>query len=416
MTEELPHAPEAEAAVMGCLIENPTRYWPMACEAGLSSEFFHTPATSALWRIVSDLAKNDRSIDPATVRDAIKDKRPAGLGLAEFSKILLTEFSTQGWDGYIADLRDRLARRLTISAGMTVANENQSGETALSTLQDAARRAAAALSGSSSVANARASVEAFMDALQQRYSNGDLPGMATGMLAIDQKTGGMRPGELWVVGAPTSWGKSVFMLQAAGHAVREGKNVVVFTLEMGKEEIVARIVASQWSIPMGELMNPKTVKGFTMNKIERATKELKESGLMICDASDQSVETISGHCQRISDSKKIDLVVVDYLQLVSTPKVKGQNREQEVASISRGLKQLAKRLQCPVVTATQLNEQGKSRESRAIEHDADCVLFFSAADEPNGLQDVKFWKCRNGKRGEELKARMNGDLQQFTFS
>jgi len=412
MTDELPHAPEAESAVLGCLIENPTRYWPLACEAGLSAEFFHLPSTQALWRIVSDLAKNDRSIDPATVRDSIKDKRPAGLGLADFSKILLTEFSAQGWDGYIADLRDRLARRLTISAGITVASENQSGETALSTLQDAARRAAAALSGASSVANAKTSVEAFLDSLQQRFNNGDLPGMATGMLAIDQKTGGMRPGELWVVGAPTSWGKSVFMLQAAGNAVREGKTVAVFTLEMGKEEIVARIVASQWCIPMGELMNPQTTKKATMGKIESAAKELKSSGLLICDASDQSVETISGHCQRISDSRKIDLVVVDYLQLVATPKVKGQNREQEVASISRGLKQLAKRLQCPVVTATQLNEQGKSRESRAIEHDADNVLMI--VDDGSGVV-VQFWKCRNGERGKAFSATLNGEMQQFDF-
>lgn len=415
MTEELPHAPEAECAVLGCMIENPSRFWPMACEAGVSREFFYLPETSALWSVISDLCKQDRTIDPATVRDAIADRRMSGLGLAEFSKILLTEFTEQGWDGYIADLRDRLARRLTISAGQVVASENQSGETALATLQDAARRAAAALSGSSAVANAKSSVEAFLESLQQRFANGELPGMATGMIAIDQKTGGMRPGELWVIGAPTSWGKSVFMLQAAGNAVREGKTVVVFTLEMGKEEIVARIVASQWAVPMGELMNPKTTKERTMAKIESAAKELKTSGLMICDASDQSVETISGHCQRISDSRKIDLIVVDYLQLVSTPKVKGQNREQEVAGISRGLKQLAKRMQCPVITATQLNEQGKARESRAIEHDADCVLFLTAADAPGQIQEAKFWKCRNGKRGEILNARLNGELQQFTF-
>ena len=415
MTDELPHAPEAESAVLCCIIENPSRFWPLAAEAGISAEFFYLQETAALWGIVSRLAKESKAIDPATVRDEIKNQRPNGLGLAKFSQILLTEFAPTSWGQYVETLRDRVARRLSITAGATVANENLTGESALATLQEAARRAAAALSGASAIADAKTSVNAFIEALEQRFNNGDLPGMSTGMPQVDAATGGMRPGELWVVGAPTSWGKSVFMLQATGDAIREGKTVAVFTLEMGKEEIVARVIASQWGIPMGELMNPRTTKEKTMPKIQNAVQELKKSGLLICDNSDQSVDTIAGHCQRISDSRKIDLVVVDYLQLVSTPKVKGQNREQEVASISRGLKQLAKRLGCPVMTATQLNEQGKARESRAIEHDADCVLFFSAADAPGEVQEAKFWKCRNAQRGQILHARMNGELQRFTF-
>lgn len=415
MIEELPHAPEAESAVLCCIIENPTRFWPLAAEAGISSEFFHLQETSALWSIVSRLARESKTIDPATVRDEIQNQRLNGLGLAKFSQILLTEFTLASWTQYVETLRDRLARRLSIAAGATVANENLTGESALATLQDAARRAAAALSGSSAIADAKTSVNAFIESLQARYDNGDLPGLSSGMLEVDAVTGGLRPGELWVVGAPTSWGKSVFMLQAAGGAIRNGKTVAVFTLEMGKEEIVARIISSQWCIPMTELMNPKTTKEKTMHKIQAAVAELKDGGLLVCDSSDQTVDTIAGHCQRISDSRKIDLVVVDYLQLVSTPKVKGQNREQEVASISRGMKQLAKRLGCPVITATQLNEQGKARESRAIEHDADCVLFLSAASAPGEIQEAKFWKCRNGQRGQTLNARLNGEFQRFTF-
>jgi len=401
--------------VLCCLIENQAKFWPLASEAALSVEFFHLPETSALWKITAALLREGKRIDPATVRDAIKNERPTGLGLAAFSRILGTEFEHGAWDGYIDSLRDRLARRLSITAGSTVANENLSGPEALAALKDAASRAASALSGTSAVADAKSSVRAFLASLEERFNNGDLPGMATGMEPVDEKTGGLRPGELWVVGAPTSWGKSVFMLQATGGAIRDGKNVAVFSLEMSKEEIVARIVSSQWQISMGELMNPKTTKKHTMPKIQAAAKEMEALGLMICDSADQSVDTIAGHCERIQDTRKLDLVVVDYLQLVSTPRVKGQNREQEVASISRGLKQLAKRLHCPVITATQLNEQGKSRESRAIEHDADCVLFLSAADSPGDFQEAKFWKCRNGERGEVMKAKLNGEFQRFTF-
>jgi len=416
LTEELPHAPEAEAAVLCCLIENPSKFWPRASEAGIAVEFFHLVETAALWKITAGLLRDGKSIDPATVRDTIKDKRPAGLSLSTFSRLLGTEFEHAAWDGYIDALRDRLARRLSISAGFSVAAENMSGEDAISALKDAARKAASALSGTSAVADAKSSVKAFLASLTDRYENGEMPGLASGMPAIDQKTGGLRPGELWVIGAPTSWGKSVFMLQATGNAIRDGKTVVVFSLEMGKEEIIARIVSSQWSISMGELMNPRTTKNRTPAKITDAANTIGESGLMICDSADQSVDSIAAHCDRISDSRKIDLVVVDYLQLVSTPRIKGQNREQEVASISRGLKQLAKRMGCPVITATQLNEQGKSRESRAVEHDADCVIFFSAAPEVGGKQDMTFWKVRNGSRGAAMSATLNGEMQRFTFS
>jgi replicative DNA helicase len=126
-----------------------------------------------------------------------------------------------------------------------------------------------------------------------------------------------------------------------------------------------------------------------------------------------TIDTISGHCIRMKETDGLDLVVIDYVQMVASPRVKGQNREQEVASISRACKQLAKRLRCPVLTATQLNEQNQSRESRAIEHDADNVLVI---DHTKDGSTVQFWKCRNGKRGTMFRAVMDGLHQSFSLS
>jgi replicative DNA helicase len=125
---------------------------------------------------------------------------------------------------------------------------------------------------------------------------------------------------------------------------------------------------------------------------------------------DMTMDTISGHCIRIQETNGLDLVVIDYVQMVASPRVKGQSREQEVAGISRACKQLAKRLKCPVITATQLNEQGQSRESRAIEHDADNVFIIDHKDIESTVQ---VWKCRNGVKGTIYKATMDGLHQSF---
>lgn len=410
----LPFAPEAEAAVLLCLIENPTRFQGLVWEANLGEEYFHGPATRALWALLSSRLRNGQPIDPALIGDEIRDRRAPGLSSKDFSDILLTEAAPESWSSYVETLRDRYARRVLLQAGRLSADHNEDGATTLQRVRDAAAAATEALAGSSAVLESKAAVQAFLNSLTDRYNNGDLPGMGTGIPQIDEKTGGLRPGELWVVGAPTSAGKSVFMLQVAGHALREGKRVAIFSLEMGADEIVARLISCHWFIPIRELMHPRHTRSHTMAKIGLAADELKTSGLLICDRADLSMEVISGYCQRLSESAKIDLVVIDYLQLVSAPRVKGQNREQEVAGISRACKQLAKRLKCPVITATQLNEQGKSRESRAIEQDADCVLLFSAAKDDS--QTMQFWKCRNGKRGETLSAKLSGETQRFTFN
>jgi replicative DNA helicase len=412
----LPYAPEAEAASLCCLIENPDRFTAFAWEAQIESGFYHNPANATLWSLISNRLKNGNAVDPVSLREAIADSRNPVLTIADLSNTLLAQFDETAWHGYVETLRDRYARRIAIEAGQSISSENQSGEDAIQSLRMATERAAAAMSGISAVLDAKSVIKAFMASVEARIQNGDMPGLSTGIDQIDQKTGGLRPGELWVVGAKTSFGKSVLMLQIGGNAVRLNKRVAVFTLEMGADEIVARTISCHWNVPMDKISNPRSAAPHYRKIIEAACVELSGSDLLVCDKADQTVESISGHCQRLSDTGKLDLVIVDYLQLVGTPKIKGQNREQEVATISRGLKQLAKRLKVPVLTATQLNEAGEARESRAIEHDADNVLFIvPQKGKESDFQTLQFWKCRNGKRGEEIQVSLDGAHQKFRF-
>ena len=203
------------------------------------------------------------------------------------------------------------------------------------------------------------------------------------------------------------------MLQIAQNALLNKKRVAIFTLEMSAEEVIGRMISCGNSINIGEITQPRHIAKGSIERIKRAAQEISEMPLMICDSADLTMEAISGHCQRIQETQGLDLIVIDYLQLISTSRQRGQSREQEVAGISRQCKQLAKRLKCPVLTATQLNEAGQARESRAIEHDADCVFFIV---NENDRCDLQIWKARNSKRGDVIPVTLRGEYQRFEIN
>jgi replicative DNA helicase len=412
---DLPTAPDAEASILALIIEEPKRFARKAWEAQISSEFFSAQPNAAMFRILMDRIRSQRPVDPSSIKEDIRKLKPEGLAISDLAAILNQEKSDEGWEGYMAALRDTHARRLIITAATSSAG--QDGRQALDAMRKASEAASAALEGLSAVSDSKKAVNAFLKAFLERKENGLTPGISTGIEAIDQHTGGMRKGELWVIGAKTSGGKSILMIQMASEAVANGKRVAIFTLELATEEIVGRMISCMGRIPISQIMNPSTVTDYYWPKIEDQVKKLKDTGLLVCDSPDLTIDTISGHCIRLQETKGLDLVVIDYVQMVASPRIKGQNREQEVASISRACKQLAKRLRCPVLTATQLNEAGQSRESRAIEHDADNLFVIDhKADKEKPIVTIQAWKCRNGVRGTIFNATMDGLHQKFTVT
>ena len=405
----LPSAPDAEAAILACIIEEPKRFAPKAWAAQIGSEYFHGAAHAGMFRILMDRIRSQRPVDPSSIKEDIRRLKPEGLAISDLAGILNHEKSLDGWDGYMASVRDTHARRLILIAANESATKD--GRESLDVLRKAHEAASAALEGTSAVSDAKQSVETFLRSFMDRHENGTKPGITTGIDAIDEHTGGMRKGELWVIGAKTSGGKSILMLQMASAAIQEGKRVAIFTLELGTDEVVGRLISCTGRIPISMIMNPKTLSKYYLEKIKQVSEQLKTTGLMVCDSADMTMDTISGHCIRLQETAGLDLVVIDYVQMVASPRIKGQSREQEVASISRACKQLAKRLKCPVITATQLNEANQARESRAIEHDADNMFVIEHKDNATTIQA---WKCRNGVRGAIFAAEMDGLHQKFT--
>lgn len=408
---DVTHAPDAEEALLSCVIDNPSRFAPKMWEAEIDAEFFHTEGNSELFRILSSRLRDGKSVDPASLREIIRQTKPDALRVGRVVEVTNCEKSEEGWDGYVEALREARAHRLIQAA--TPLSGNPTAMEVLERVRGAVEAAQSTISGSSSVHNGKSAVDIFRKAMWDRIKSGNTPGLPTGIIEFDAHTGGMRPGELWVVGAKTSGGKSILMLQMAAEAILQGKSVAIFTLELGADEVMARLLSCMHRIPMSELMHTEPITKSNLDKLKTVLPEIEASKIHICDTPDMTVDTISGHCSKLKDTVGLDLVLIDYVQQVTVPHVKGQGREQEVASISRSCKQLAKRMKCPVLTATQLNNDGQSRESRAIEHDADNVILIDHT--PDGVT-IKFWKCRNGQRGVEFHAEMDGLHQKFKLS
>ncbi|MBI3815660.1 MAG: replicative DNA helicase, partial [Nitrospinae bacterium] len=242
-------------------------------------------------------------------------------------------------------------------------------------------------------------------------------GVPTGFADFDQKTSGLHPSDLIIVAGRPSMGKTAFCLNiAAGVGVIKNKTVAIFSLEMSREQLVIRMLCSEARINAGKVRTGYLSKS-DWPDLARAAGQLSEASIFIDDAPAQSVLDIRAKARRLQAEKGIDLIIVDYLQLMRG-RGKAENRQQEISEISRSLKALAKELKVPIIAVSQLSRapeqrsgEGKKpqlsdlRESGAIEQDADLVVFvyreeyYKETPENQGIADIIIGKQRNGPTG-----------------
>ena len=173
--------------------------------------------------------------------------------------------------------------------------------------------------------------------------------------------------------------------------------------------IHARLAANEMNLDMGRILG-KTHEPLIkadLIKLRSYIEDTKEAGnLIICDEDSMTLESVTSKAQQVNDIQGVDLIVVDYIQLVSLTNTADKARHEQVAEVTRTMKQMAKRFQCPVLTATQLNDDGRVRESRAIAHDADVLLTINE-------DGIYVAKSRNGQRDVTMNLTLNGRLQRF---
>jgi replicative DNA helicase len=405
-----PSAPLAEKAVLSAILQQPEVWLGRAHGDGLMAEHFHAPGRRLMWDTICQRVAAGKSLElVAFVQDAALegtlDSMGGASGIGEiYSEIALGQ--TRAWAEWVAALRETMAQRRAQRLAVELA-ESDTGEAAVQVVNRALDSLSSALRGPSKSANGKELMAEFMEWFEASANGGDMPGLATGYQELDQNTGGMRPGDFIVICALPSQGKSVMMYEMADYCDQQGKRAAIFSFEVMKVPLAARLISCRGRVPLGHIMQPKLALRVDLMAMKRVIPEIAKSKLTVSDDVDMTIEGIAAEAQRIRDEHgELDLIVVDYIQLIKGSGEQGENREREVARISAGLKRLAMRMKCPVVSGSQLNDKGQARESRAIVQDADWVLYIVE-------EGVKVAKMRNGRRNYVLPLFLNGPMQRF---
>jgi replicative DNA helicase len=403
----LPHNLEAEQGLIGAVMYDNASI--DAAEAVRRADFFE-PLHGRIWEAMVRRITAGTLAEPVTIADEFRaDEAFTGLGgIAYLADLIDRAPASRAVPSLAATVTDvSLARSLALMAREIEATA-LSGETGRNTL-DAAEKALHGLAehgeGQQGFADFATSLDGAMQIAEEAYQRkGELAGMATGLIDLDARMGGLVPSNLIVLAARASIGKTSLATNIAFNVAKTGKSVGFFSLEMSKEELGLRVLSDVAGISSDRIRKGKV----DMNEIMRlrdCRDEIASLSLHIDETGAISLARLASRARRLQRKRGLDLLVVDYLQLITTGQ-RGDNRATEVGAITGGLKALAKDLKIPVIALSQLSRQVENRpdkrpqlsdlrESGSIEQDADVVMFvyresyYLARSEPDQADDVK---------------------------
>ena len=431
-----PHSPEAEQGVLGCVLLSPndcmgecvSKFKADKEEALSGSDVFYDLRHQTIYETLSQMYDERTPIDLITLQQRLKDKNLLDQvgGLAYLAGLPDTVPSAANLSYYIDIVRDKHILRKMIHACTDVVGRVYEYEGEVDTLVDEVERDILRINESRVKSSTDTIKELVKKAISQvedfHQRQGMLTGIGTGFPDFDRMTTGLHGGEMIVIAARPSMGKTSLAMNIAEHvAVEEKLPVGVFSLEMSADSLVLRMLCSRARV---NLRNVR--EGFLAErdfpKLTSAAGKLASAPLFIDDTAGLSILQLRAKARRMAQQFGIKLFVVDYLQLLHSTARRAENRQQEIADISNGIKALAKELNVPVIVLSQLNrelEKDKSRkprlsdlrESGAIEQDADLVgLLYkpsSGDDDENANEDQEalpvnllIAKQRNGPTGD----------------
>ena len=416
LSRQAPYSVEAEQAVLGSMLIDP-RCIPTVIEA-LKPDDFYMETDRLIYDTIHQMFLSGRPIDPITVLDEMKAQGYKEAARRElFLQIIETTPTSNNVSEYAAIVRSKSMLRELQKVSSEIIALTRSEEESADTVADLAEqkiyavRQGREVQGFSSINEAIQEVYAHLD--EMAANPGKLPGLPTGFSQLDQYIGGLSKSDLILLAARPGMGKTAIALNMAVNAAkRSGKTVVIFQLEMSREQLATRMLSSEALIDSKKL-RMGTLDDTDWERMAGATESLQSMSILIDENSGITVPEMMAKCRRVGS--KLGLIVIDYLQLMHTPK-QMDNRVQEVAEISRSLKIMAKELNVPVLCCSQLSRGPESRqnkrpmlsdlrESGSIEQDADIVLFIYRDDyyndqsENRNCAELIVAKNRHGETG-----------------
>ena len=415
-----PQSIEAEQSVIGAMLMD--REAIIAASEIVVADDFYQRQYGVMFEAMVELFNEGKPVDLVTLQDRLKEKDvPPEVCSLEFVRDIMETVPTSvNVRSYAEIVHEKAVMRRLIRINEEIANSCYAGKERLEDiLADTEKQIFGLLQSrmSGDFVPIRQVALNVLDKIEQATrSKSTVTGVPTGFIDLDYRTSGLQPSDLILIAARPSMGKTAFVLNIADYiAVRRQKTCLIFSLEMSKEQLVNRMLAMESNVDSQKLRTG-TLTDADWDAVVEGIATIGNSKLVIDDTPGISIMELRSKCRKIKLEHGLDIVMIDYLQLMTGSGKTGDNRQQEISEISRSLKALARELNAPVIVLSQLSRACETRtdhrpmlsdlrESGAIEQDADVVMFLyrddyynKDTDTPN-VAEVIIAKQRNGPIG-----------------
>lgn len=427
-----PHSVEAEQSVLGSMLLDKEAI--LTVLEVLDSEDFYKEAHMEIYECIINIFNKNEPVDLVTLTDELKKRGTLEAigGIPYLTSIASSVPITANVKYYAEIVEEKSTLRRLIKASEEIIQLGYGSELEITEVIETAQKNIFDISQNrqqEGFTEIKELLSGTFDRIEELYENNKgITGLTTGFLDLDRKLGGLHGSDLVLVAARPAMGKSAFALNLAHNAaMKEDASVAIFSLEMSKEQLVLRLVAAESMIDLNKLQNGQ-LNEEEWTKLARSLAMLSKSNIYFDDSPGISVMEMRSKCRRLKMEKDLDLVLIDYLQLMQGER-RSENRQQEISSISRNLKIMAKELDCPVIALSQLSRAPDARadhrpilsdlrESGAIEQDADLVMFlyrdeyYNPESEKKNIAEVLVSKHRHGETGT-VELVWLGNFQKF---
>jgi replicative DNA helicase len=425
----LPFSEDGEKGVLSSLLISPREVVDL-CILHLRSEAFYIPAHQIIYNLVLEFRDRGKPVDFIPLKQALTDRNQIEeIGGPEYLSDLWSFVPTPANAGFYIDIvREKYVLRRLISACTKLTTQCYDQEGEMAQLLDEAEKEIFAITGEhvkTEIVPTKALVMEAIERIEKLYENrGSVTGLSTGFVELDRMTSGLHAAEMIVIAARPAMGKTAFAMNIAEHVSMDiGKAVAVFSLEMSSQQLVQRILCSRAKVDLQRVRN-----GFLSERdfpnLTAAASQVAAAKMFIDDTPGLTITELRAKARRLKSQHDIQLIVIDYLQLLRSMSRRAQdNRQLEISEISAGIKGLAKELALPIIVIAQLNRQPEARakeggrprlsdlrESGSIEQDADLVgllvrpEYYETDDEAKqeraGEAELIIAKQRNGPTGD----------------
>ena len=417
----MPHSLEAEQSVIGSMFIDAEAI--AAATEQISGEDFYNRQYGVVFDTIVELNNEGKPIDFVTLQDRLRSKEdvpPEVSGLDFLTNLIAAVPTSANIKYYAGIVAEKATLRRLIRTNEEIANTCYSGKESLDTILESTESKINEVVQKKNVKEfvpIRTVVMNAMDKIEKASKlHGTVTGIATGFIDLDYRTAGMQPSDLVLIAARPSMGKTAFVLNLAQHmAFKKDVPVAIFSLEMSKEQLVNRMLSLESHVDAQKIRTGRLNDEEWMNLVE-GSANIANSKLFIDDTPGITLSAMRSKCRKLKMEHDIQIVIIDYLQLMTGSGKSSDNRQQEISEISRSLKALAREMQAPVVALSQLSRACETRtdhrpmlsdlrESGAIEQDADVVMFLYRDDyynkdsEMKDMAEVIIAKQRNGPIG-----------------